>query len=158
MVEYVLRDYIGKSIIVFIDDILVYSNTKEEHETLLREVLKTLQDSELYLKTKKCEFFREKVTFLGHVISHNKVEMDPKKIQIIKDWGSLETKKDVQRFLGFANFYRRFIKNFAKIANPSEQIANQYTRQIKSKNDRRSRNSSKTINRSNYERTCTNNL
>ena len=102
--------------------ILVYSNTKEEHEKLLREVLKTLQDNELYLKTKKCEFFREKVTFLGHVISHNKVEMDPKKIQIIKDWGSLETKKDVQRFLGFANFYRRFIIFFAKIANPLNKL------------------------------------
>jgi len=122
MVEYVLRDYIGKSIIVFIDDILVYSNTREEHEELLKEVLKTMQDNELYLKTKKCEFFREKVTFLGHVISHNKVEMDPKKIQIIKDWGALETKKDVQRFLGFANFYRRFIKNFAKLADPLNKL------------------------------------
>ena len=122
MVEYALRDYIGKSVIVFIDDILVYTKTKEEHEEILRAVLNTMKENELYLKTKKCEFFRKKVTFLGHVISHNKVEMDPKKIQIVREWGTLETKKDVQRFLGFTNFYRRFIKNFAKIANPLNQL------------------------------------
>jgi transposase InsO family protein len=122
MVEYVLRDFIGKSVIVFIDDILVYSNTKEEHEITLRNVLKTMKENELYLKTKKCEFFRKEVTFLGHVISHNKVSMDPKKIQIVREWGQLETKKDVQRFLGFTNFYRRFIRNFAKIANPLNKL------------------------------------
>jgi len=122
MVEYVLRNFIGKSVIVFIDDILVYSKTREEHEEILKEVLNTLQQNELYLKSKKCEFFRKKVTFLGHVISNNKVEMDPAKIQIVREWGELETKKDVQRFLGFANFYRRFIKGFAKIADPLNKL------------------------------------
>ena len=117
-----VTSYIGKSIIVFIDDILVYTETLEEHQAILRQVLQTLEKNELYLKTKKCEFFREKVSFLGHVISYNKVEMDPKKIQIVKDWGELETKKDVQRFLGFTNFYRRFINFFAKIANPINKL------------------------------------
>jgi hypothetical protein len=118
MVEYVLRDFLGKSVIVFIDDILVYSKTRDEHEKTLREVMEVLQQNELYLKNKKCEFFRKKVTFLGHVISHNTVEMDQNKIQIVREWGELETKTDVQRFLGFANFYRRFIQGFAKIADP----------------------------------------
>jgi len=122
MVEYVLRKFIDKSVIVFVDDILVYSDSKEGHEKVLREVLETLRESELYLKTKKCEFFRKEVTFLGHVISHNKVAMDPKKVQVVREWGPLETKKDVQRFLGFANFYRRFVKNFAKIASPLNKL------------------------------------
>ena len=59
---------------------------------------------------------------MGHVISHNKVAMDPKKVQVVREWGPLETKKDVQRFLGFANFYRRFVKNFAKIASPLNKL------------------------------------
>ena len=118
MVEYVLRDYIGKSVIVFIDDILVFSESLEEHEKHLKEVLEKMKQHKLYLKPKKCEFFRKTVAFLGHVVSHNEVKMDPKKVQVVKDWGELETKKDVQRFLGFANFYRRFIENFAKVAEP----------------------------------------
>ena len=122
MVEYALRNFIGKSVIVFIDDILVFSKTEEEHEMTLRAVMKTLEENELYLKPKKCEFFRKEITFLGHVISHNSVRMDPKKIQTVKEWGILETKKDVQRFLGFANFYRRFIEGFAKITNSLNKL------------------------------------
>ena len=118
MVEYVLREQIGKSVIVFIDDILVFSDTLEEHEQHIRMVLRRLKEEKLYLKPKKCEFFRREVSFLGHVVSFNEVKMDPRKVQVVKDWGHLETKKDVQRFLGFANFYRRFIENFAKIAEP----------------------------------------
>ena len=129
MVESVLREHIGISVIVFIDDILVFSKTLEEHQKHLTEVLEKLKQNKLYLKPKKCEFFRDKVSFLGHVVSFNKVEMDPKKIQIVKDWGELTTKKDVQRFLGFANFYRRFIENFAKIADPL------YKQLVKTKNN-----------------------
>ncbi len=122
MVEYALRNFIGKSVIVFIDDILVFSKTEEEHNTILRAVMKTLEENELYLKPKKCEFFRKEITFLGHVISHNCVRMDPRKIQAVKEWGKLETKKDVQRFLGFANFYRRFIEGFAIITKPLNKL------------------------------------
>ena len=118
LVEFVLRDLIGKSVIVFIDDILVFSNSLEEHETHVRKVLKALREHKLYLKPKKCELFRTSVAFLGHIVSHNKLSMDPRKIETVKHWGKLENKKDIQRFLGFTNFYRRFIQNFAKIAEP----------------------------------------
>ena len=122
MVEYVLREQLGKSVIVFIDDILVFSNTLEEHKQHLKMVLERLREEKLYLKPKKCEFFRRKVSFLGHVVSSNEISMDPKKVQVVKEWGELETKKDVQRFLGFANFYRRFIENFAKIVEPLNEM------------------------------------
>jgi len=122
MVEYVLREQLGKSVIVFIDDILVFSNTLEEHKRHLKMVLERLREEKLYLKPKKCEFFRRKVSFLGHVVSSNEISMDPKKVQVVKEWGELETKKDVQRFLGFANFYRRFIENFAKIVEPLNEM------------------------------------
>ena len=85
-------------------------------------VLDRLKEEKLYLKPKKCEFFRKSVSFLGHVVSFNEIMMDPKKVQVVKEWGELETKKDVQRFLGFANFYRRFIENFAKIAEPLNKM------------------------------------
>ena len=122
MVEYVLREQIGVSVIVFIDDILVFSDTLEEHEKHIRMVLERLKEEKLYLKPKKCEFFRKSVSFLGHVVAFNEVKMDPKKVEVVRNWGELETKKDVQRFLGFANFYRRFIENFAKIVEPLNEM------------------------------------
>ena len=94
-----MREQLGKSVIVFIDDILVFSNTLEEHKQHLKMVLDRLKEEKLYLKPKKCEFFRRRVSFLGHVVSSNEIRMDPKKVQVVKEWGELEAKKDVQRFL-----------------------------------------------------------
>ena len=93
-----------------------------EHKAHVHQVLEALRTHKPYLNPKKCKLFRNRVPFLGHVISHNKLAMDPRKIEVVKNWGKLETKKDVQRFLGFTNFYRRFIHNFAKIAEPLTKI------------------------------------
>jgi len=87
MVEYVLREQIGVSVIVFIDDILVFSDTLEEHEKHIRMVLERLKEEKLYLKPKKCEFFRKSVSFLGHVVAFNEVKMDPKKVEVVRNWG-----------------------------------------------------------------------
>ena len=93
-----------------------------EHKAHVHQVLEALRTHKPYLNPKKCKLFRNRVPFLGHVISHNKLAMDPRKIEVVKNWGEPETKKDVQRFLGFTNFYRRFIHYFAKIAEPLTNI------------------------------------
>ena len=87
-----------------------------EHKAHVHQVLEALRTHKPYLNPKKCKLFRNRVPFLGHVISHNKLAIDPRKIEVVKNWGKLETKKDVQRLLGFTNFYRRFIHYFANTA------------------------------------------
>ncbi|XP_074293182.1 putative mitochondrial protein AtMg00860 [Silene latifolia] len=110
--------YLDKFIVVFIDDILVYSKTKEEHEEHLRLVLQTLREHQLYAKLSKCEFWLEKVAFLGHIISKEEVAMDPTKIEVVSRWVSPKNVAEVISFLGLTGYYRRFVKDFCKIARP----------------------------------------
>ncbi|KAK3516723.1 hypothetical protein QTP70_022519, partial [Hemibagrus guttatus] len=100
------------------DDILVYSTSLEEHVRQVQEVLIRLQQHHLYVKLEKCEFHRATVTFLGYVISHQGVEMDMVKVWAVTEWPAPTTVQELQRFLGFANFYRRFIGNFSSVAGP----------------------------------------
>jgi hypothetical protein len=100
------------------DDILVYMDTIEEHREVNQRVLQILQENKLYLKPEKCEFEKDEIKFLRVIIRNGQVRMDPKKMAVIRDWSILKTKKDVQAFLGFCNFYRQFIKDFRKIAKP----------------------------------------
>ncbi|GJS70240.1 putative reverse transcriptase domain-containing protein, partial [Tanacetum coccineum] len=112
----VCRPYIDKFMIVFIDDILIYSKTQEEHVEHLRLVLGLLKKEKLYAKFSKCEFWLREVQFLGHVINGNKIHVDPSKIEAVKNWKASRTPTEVRSFLGLAGYYRRFIENFSKIA------------------------------------------
>ncbi|GJU53050.1 putative reverse transcriptase domain-containing protein [Tanacetum coccineum] len=112
----VCRPYLDKFVIVFIDDILIYFKTQEEHVEHLRLVLELLKKDKLYAKFSKCEFWLREVQFLGHVINGNGIHVDPSKIEAVKNWKAPRTSTEVRSFLGLARYYRRFIKNFSKIA------------------------------------------
>ncbi|KAI3810176.1 hypothetical protein L1987_19786 [Smallanthus sonchifolius] len=114
----VCKPYLDKFMIVFIDDILIYSRTKEEHEHHLKLILELLRNEKLYAKFSKCEFWIQEVYFLGHVINKKGIHVDPFKIEAIKNWEAPRTPTEVRQFLGLAGYYRRFIENFSKIALP----------------------------------------
>ncbi|GKG16858.1 putative reverse transcriptase domain-containing protein, partial [Tanacetum coccineum] len=105
-------------VIVFIDDILTYSKTREEHEERLRLVLELLKKERLYAKFSKCEFWLREVQFLWHVINGDEIHVGPSKIEVFKNWEASRTPSEVRSFLGLAGYYRRFIENFSKIAKP----------------------------------------
>ncbi len=121
-INYIMKPFLDKFVAVYLDDILIYSRTKEEHITHVRRVLSVLQENHLAAKASKCEFHRPEVEFLGHVISGSGVKTDPKKIAALKDWPTPTTVKEVQSFVGFCNYYRRFVKNFASIAKPLHHL------------------------------------
>ncbi|GJZ81057.1 putative reverse transcriptase domain-containing protein [Tanacetum coccineum] len=111
-----------KFVIVFIDDILIYSKNKKEHEEHLKAILELLKKEELYAKFSKCEFLIPKVQFLGHLIDSQGIHVDPAKIKSIKDWASPNTPTEIHQFLGLASYYRRFIEGFSKIAKPMTKL------------------------------------
>ncbi|GJS77369.1 putative reverse transcriptase domain-containing protein [Tanacetum coccineum] len=113
----VCKPYLDKFVIVFIDDILIYSKDEREHEEHLKAILELLKKEKLYAKFSKCEFWIPKVQFLGHVIDSRGIHVDPAKIESIKDWASPKTPTEIRQFLGLAGYYRRFIEGFSKIAN-----------------------------------------
>ncbi|KAJ9541866.1 hypothetical protein OSB04_028372 [Centaurea solstitialis] len=114
----VCKPYLDKFVIVFIDDILIYSKTAEEHGEHLRKVLETLKREQLYAKFSKCEFWLKEVQFLGHIVTQEGIKVDPAKIEAIKDWESPKSPSEVRSFLGLAGYYRRFIEHFSAIATP----------------------------------------
>ncbi|GJX44174.1 putative nucleotidyltransferase, ribonuclease H [Tanacetum coccineum] len=118
----VCKPYLDKSVIVFIDDILIYSKNKQEHEEHLKLILELLKKEELYAKFSKCEFWIPKVQFLGHVIDSKGIHVDPAKIESIKDWASPKSPMEIRQFLGLAGYYRRFIEGFSKIAKPMTKL------------------------------------
>ncbi|GKE77227.1 putative reverse transcriptase domain-containing protein [Tanacetum coccineum] len=118
LMNQVCKPYLDKFIIVFIDHILVYSKTKEEHEVHLKLVLELLRKEKLYAKFSKCEFWLQEVYFLGHVINQSGIHVDPSKIEAVKNWKAPTTPSEVRSFLGLVGYYRRFIVNFSKIAKP----------------------------------------
>ncbi|XP_073701959.1 matrix-remodeling-associated protein 5 [Garra rufa] len=117
-VNEVFRDMLNRWVIVYIDDILIFSNTLEEHVQHVRSVLQRLIQHQLYAKEEKCQFHQESITFLGYVISPEGVAMDERKVTAVLEWPRPKTLKELQRFLGFSNFYRRFIRNFSTVAAP----------------------------------------
>jgi hypothetical protein len=108
---------------IYLDDILIWSSTLEEHCKIVHKVLYCFQMYNLYLCPEKCEFKQAKVDYLGLIISHGKVPMDPVKIKAIVNWPVSESLKEVQSFIGFANFYQRFIKDFSKICRPLHNLS-----------------------------------
>jgi hypothetical protein len=115
-------EYLDKFIVVFIDDILIFSKAEEEHKKHLRLVLEKLRSNQLYAKFSKCEFWLTEVAFLGHVISAGGVSIDPGKVKDVLNWMPPTTASEIQSFLGLAGYYRRFIKDFSKIAKPMTKL------------------------------------
>jgi hypothetical protein len=113
-----LAGYLDEFCVVYLDDILIYSKNNEEHTRHLRLVLERLRKYGLYANRKKCHFYTDSVDFLGFVVSNQGVSMDVRRVETIADWPSPTSYKDIQQFLGFANFYRRFIKDYSRIARP----------------------------------------
>ncbi|KAL4028439.1 hypothetical protein IC575_011636 [Cucumis melo] len=118
----VFKEFLDTFVIVFIDDILIYSKTEAEHEEHLRMVLQTLRDNKLYAKFSKCEFWLKQVSFLGHVVSKAGVFVDPAKIEAITSWPRPSTISEVRSFLGLASYYRRFVENFSRIPTSLTQL------------------------------------
>ncbi|GJU06978.1 putative nucleotidyltransferase, ribonuclease H [Tanacetum coccineum] len=118
----IFHEYLDKFVIVFIDDILVYSKSEEEHERHLRIVLEILRQKKLYAKFSKCEFWLQQVAFLGHIVSANGIIMDPSKVKAITKWPKPTTVTEVRSFLGLAGYYRRFVEGFSRLALPLTQL------------------------------------
>ncbi|GJT46381.1 putative reverse transcriptase domain-containing protein [Tanacetum coccineum] len=118
----VCKPYLNKFMIVFIDDILIYSKNKQEHEERLKLILELLKKEELYAKFSKCEFWIPKVQFLGHVVDSEGIHVDPAKMESIKDWASPKSPTEIHQFLGLAGYYRRFIEGFSRIAKPMTKL------------------------------------
>jgi hypothetical protein len=115
-------EYLDKFVVVFIDDILIFSKTKEEHEEHLRLVLEKLRSHQLYAKFSKCDFWLTEVAFLGHIISAGGVSVDPNKVRDVLNWIPPTRASEIRSFLGLAGYYRRFINDFSKIAKPMTKL------------------------------------
>ncbi|GJY81371.1 putative reverse transcriptase domain-containing protein [Tanacetum coccineum] len=113
LMNQVCKPYLDRFVIVFIDDISIYSKSRKEHEGHLKLILKLLKEEELYAKFSKCEFWLSKVQFLGHVIYSEGIHVNPAKIESIKDWASPKTPTEIHQFLGLAGYYRQFIEEAA---------------------------------------------
>ncbi|KAI3672437.1 hypothetical protein L6452_38525 [Arctium lappa] len=118
LINRVCSPFLDKCVIVFIDDILIYSQSMSDHEEHLQSVLELLKLEKLYAKFSKCEFWLREVQFLGHVVSEDGIKVDPTKITAIKEWEVPKTPSEVRSFLGLAGYYRRFIQDFSRIATP----------------------------------------
>ncbi len=113
-----LREFLHQSVLVYIDDILIYSRSMAEHRHHVAEVLRWLREFNLFLKAEKCSFHQTSVKFLGYIIDNGGIRMDEGKVSAIKNWPVPTTIKELQSFLGFSNFYRRFIHNYSIIYSP----------------------------------------
>ena len=118
----IFMEYLDKFVVIFIDDILIFSKCAEEHADHIRLVLQKLRENQLYAKFSKCEFWKESVQFLGHVLSAQGVAVDPSKIETVQDWKSPQTVFQIRSFLGLAGYYRCFIEGFSKIAKPMTEL------------------------------------
>src|SRR5687767_5991964 len=114
----IFKPFLDLFVVVFIDDILVYSRSKEDHEGHLRIVLQVLRDEKLFAKFRKCEFWLREVAFLGHVVSGEAIKFDPKKTEAVKNWPRPLSSSDIRSFRGLAGYYRRFVEGFSSISSP----------------------------------------
>ncbi|KAK5802736.1 hypothetical protein PVK06_030354 [Gossypium arboreum] len=118
----VFQPYLDQFVVIFIDDILVYSETEEKHDEHLRVVLQVLREKQLYAKFSKCEFWLKEVTFLGHVVSAEGIKVDPRKIEAILEWKPPKSVTEIRSFLGLAGYYRRFVEGFSVMAAPLTKL------------------------------------
>ncbi|MEO1413559.1 MAG: reverse transcriptase family protein, partial [Bacteroidota bacterium] len=118
----VLRDMLEEFVVVYLDDILIFSRSHEEHIQHVRRVLERLLHNRLFVKAEKCKFHASSVEYLGFIIEEGQTRADPRKIQAVVDWPAPRSRKELQSFLGFANFYRRFIRRFSTVAEPLTRL------------------------------------
>ena len=122
MMNDIFRPYLDKFVTTYIDDILVYSKSLNEHLDHLRIVLQILRENKLYGKLTKCEFLKSKIEFLGHIVSEEGIQVDPKKTEAVANWSVLQNVSELKSFLGLANYYRKFVKDYAKITGPLTRL------------------------------------
>jgi len=123
MMNKILRDLINEGkIAVFVDDVLVGIETEEEHDKIVEEILRRLEENDLYIKPEKCVWKVKKIGFLEVVIGPNGIEIEKEKVDGVLSWPQPKTVRDMRKFLGLANYYRRFIKNFARVARPMNML------------------------------------
>jgi hypothetical protein len=118
----VFMDYLDKFMVVFIDDILIFSKNEEEHDEHLRFILQKLRENQLYAMLNKCEFWLKEVSFLGHIISEGGISVDPSKVKDVLSWNTPQSVSDIRSFLGLAGYYKRFIEGFSKISKPVTKL------------------------------------
>jgi len=114
----VFSSFLDKFVVIFIDNILIYSKDEEEHAEHLRIVLQTFRREKLYAKLSKCEFWLKSVAFLGHIVSGEGITVDPSKVQTVKDWPIPKSATEIRSFLGLAGYYQRFVQDFSRITGP----------------------------------------
>ena len=119
----ILRDIINEGkVAAFVDDVLIRTEMEEDHDTIVEEVLRRLEENNLYVKPEKCTWKVEKVNFLGVVMGQRKIEIKEDKVAGVLNWSVPKTVRDIRKFLGLANYYRQFVKDFAKIAQPLNNL------------------------------------
>ena len=118
----IFQPYLDQFVIVFIDDILIYSGSKKDHEENLRVVLQILRENQLYVKFSKCQFWLDSIAFLGHVIPDERVYVDPQNIEAIGNWKPPTNVTEIQSFLGLAGYYRKFVEGFSKLVAPLTKL------------------------------------
>src|SRR3954466_15406995 len=119
MMNSIFMEYLDKFVVVYLDDILIYSKNEEEHTEHLRLVLMKLREHRLYANFSKCDFWLPEVTYLGHVISANSIAVNPERVQAVLDWTPPGSVKQVRSFLGLASYCRRFVENSREVAKPN---------------------------------------
>jgi hypothetical protein len=122
LMNHVLKAFIGKFVVVYFDNILIYSKTLEEHVEHIKQVLDVLRKEELFANLEKCTFCTDQVVFLGFVVSGQGIQVDDSKVPAIKEWPTPENVSQVRSFHGLAGFYRRFVKDFSTIAAPLNEL------------------------------------
>lgn len=122
LINRVYKPFLDQFIVVFIDDILIYSKSEQAHEEHICIALQTLREHKLYAKFSKCEFWSRQIQFLGHVISSEGIAVDPKKIEAILNWKQPSTVTEIRSFLGLAGYYRRFVNGFSTLAAPMTKL------------------------------------
>ena len=118
----VFEPYLDNFVVVFVDDILIYSQSEVEHEDHLRIVLQLLRDHQLYAKFSKCEFWLTEVGFFGHVVSASSASVDPGMVKAVMSWERPKSIFEIRSFLGLVGYYRRFIKDFSRLATPMMRL------------------------------------
>ena len=116
------QPYLDQLVVVFVDDILIYSKSEEEHEDHLRVALQVLRDHQLYAKFSKCEFWLNEVKFLGHVMPASSVLVDPEKVEVVISWERPKSVFEIHSFLGQVRYYRRFIEDFFRLTAPMTRL------------------------------------
>jgi len=124
----VFKPYLDQFVLVFMDDILVHSRTPEEHASYLREVLVVLRKNKLYAKLSKCEFWLEKVAFLGHIVCKEGSSIYPQKIEVVTQWPKPKNVMEIRSFLGLAGYYQKFIRDFSRIVTSLTNLTKKTTK------------------------------